>query len=136
MFNFFVLFLELILDPSEEIKSTDPSQRMLDCRWKVLYWFVAFTIKFKRRKKSLDKLSESSIAGESTADTTTETSTTDPQLSPSPSQLSDDSNSRQYETLCEGAEVIRGVLYSTRENVIYLHEILRQVSETIIYMIA
>ena len=90
----------------------------------MLCWFVAFTIRFKkpgRRISEEDRLSESS--------------NTDDSLNAETGSLSsvDEKNVMQYETLYVTAEIVRSVLYSTKENVLCLHEVFRQVSLFLIF---
>ena len=97
----------------------------MSCRWRVLCWFVAFTIRFKkpgRRISEEDRLSESS--------------NTDDSLNAETGSLSsvDEKNVMQYETLYVTAEIVRSVLYSTKENILCLHEVFRQVSLFLIFL--
>lgn len=90
-------------------KLQEGSQIQMSCRWRVLCWFVAFTIRFKKpsRRNDEDRLSESSVSEESVTPV--------------------EEKSIQFETLYVTAEIVRSVLYSTKDNVLCLHEVFRQV---------
>lgn len=92
------------------------SQTQMSCRWRVLCWFVAFTIRFKKPNRRIDedRLSESSI---------TEDSVNTGTYAATPLE----EKSFQFETLFMTAEIVRSVLYSTKDNVLCLHEVFRQV---------
>ncbi len=111
-----MFFFSELLQTNLDMKLGEISQNKMSCCWRVLCWFAAFTSRFKkRRRKSADQISESS--------------NTDDSLNTESSSCSsaDDSNIAQYQTLYNTAEVVRYVLYSTKENVICLHEVFRQV---------
>ena len=88
----------------------------MTCRWRVLCWFVAFTIRFRKqnRRSGDDRLSDASINEDSTSSETH-------------SITSFDDRNTHYENLLVTADVVRSVLYSTKDNVLCLHEVFRQV---------
>ena len=88
----------------------------MTCRWRVLCWFVAFTIRFRKqnRRSGDDRLSDASINDDSTSSETH-------------SITSFDDRNTHFENLLVTADVVRSVLYSTKDNVLCLHEVFRQV---------
>eukprot|EP00795_Rhopilema_esculentum_P002762 gene2762-982_t len=100
-----------------ETKTGEESQTQMNCRWRVLCWFVAFTIRFKKpgRRNEEDRISESSNTDDSVNNDAY-----------SPAATTDEKSILQYETLFDTAEVVRSVLYSTKDNVVCLHEVFRQ----------
>ena len=123
LFDGILAYILAFLDISEILQTNIVDSKLqeglpaqMNCRWRVLCWFVAFTIRFKKphRRNEEDRLSESSIIEDSASSETYSVS-------------SSEDKSMQFETLYVTAEVVRSVLYSTRDNVLCLHEVLRQV---------
>ena len=109
--------LEILTANVVDSRYQEDSQTHINCRWRVLCWFIAFTIRFRKpnRKNDDDKVPESSINEDSAS---TETYTVS----------SNDERNAQFESWYFTAEIVRFVLYSTKDNVLCLHEVLRQVS--------
>ena len=97
-------------------RSEEGSQVQMNCRWRVLCWFVAFTIRFRKqnRKSGDDGLSDVSINEDSASSETH-------------SVASFDDRSTHFENLFFTADIVRSVLYSTKDNILCLHEVFRQV---------
>lgn len=98
--------------------------RMIGPRESVLRWFVAFTVRFKRQ--NLSELSSPFLSSTKSLESQLSSSpTSSPGSIPNVDMLRSGSSGSEH--LYEASDVIRRVLYSTRENVQLLHEVLRQV---------
>ncbi|KAK3718791.1 hypothetical protein QZH41_014047, partial [Actinostola sp. cb2023] len=96
--------------------------RMSGPRESVLRWFVAFTVRFKRQNP--DEPGSPFLASRSMESTLSSSPTSSPGSIASVDLLRTGSTNSEH--LYEASDVIRRVLYSTKENVQLLHEVLRQ----------
>lgn len=106
-----------------------PSSISMLCQCAVLRWLIAFAIRFKRKSKSSTD-SKSIDSGSLAAQESTELQPISEDVSKT-SASNDESSpatrSKQYELLCEAADIVRAVFSSTQENVLAVHEVFRQV---------
>lgn len=105
-----------------------PSSISMLCQCAVLRWLIAFAIRFKRKSKSSTD-SKSIDSGSLAAQESTELQPISEDVSKT-SASNDESSpatrSKQYELLCEAADIVRAVFSSTQENVLAVHEVFRQ----------
>jgi hypothetical protein len=108
------------------------SHTLLQCQYSVIRWLIAFTIQLKSRSRNFNDRTEleTTAAGGSISvetfgskeDVIGSTSTT------SSNYPGVNSSLRQLGNLCQAADIVRSVLYSTPDNVLTVYEIFRQVS--------
>ena len=112
-----------LITESRAVPSAQDSKQ-LQARESVLRWFVAFTNRFRRTDQSAD----SEVDG--SADPTTPTYVM-PATSLATANVPADSALMNKENLHIASEIIRKVLYSTKDNVQLLHEVFRQVGSSL-----
>lgn len=109
--------------PTVTAEDIAQNSKMTGPRESVLKWFVAFTVRFKRQSSS--EPSSPFLSSKSLDSQLSSSPTSSPGSIPNVDVLRTGSSNSEH--LYEASDVIRRVLYSTRENVQLLHEVLRQV---------
>ncbi|KXJ04572.1 hypothetical protein AC249_AIPGENE27717, partial [Exaiptasia diaphana] len=113
-----------IKTPVPTVTSSDMAKlsRMSGPRESVLRWFVAFTVRFKRQ--NADDPGSPFLSSKSLDTPLSSSPTSSPGSIASVDLLRTGSTNSEH--LYEASDVIRKVLYSTKDNVQLLHEVLRQ----------
>ncbi|XP_048586068.1 ral GTPase-activating protein subunit alpha-2 [Nematostella vectensis] len=109
--------------PMATMNPENVSTHMVGARESVLRWFVAFTVRFKRQEEGQEP---SSPTFTSKSMESLPPSTTTPGMGSTADMMKSISNDKKKEDLHTASDIIRRVLYSTKENVQLLHEVLRQ----------
>lgn len=106
----------------------------MQCQYSVLTWLVTFTVRLKPKTRTQNVEERYSTADNGPVKDSVSSdggSLKEELASPTISITSEVSNSdsslRQIDILCQTADIVRVVLYSTQENVLTIYEIFRQV---------